>query len=131
MASTPTTRRQHVGVAVWSLTDRFNRPGRVVAEKGLSEELSGAPAHWLISTQALIKWVLKRRISKDHFDRVWRELNVDEIGGIGFADFSSFFDDPAFQTPLLEAQIDLRGVATKKKKRSSFFHRKKSTKKVD
>ena len=130
MASTPTTRRQHVGVAVWSLTDRFNRPGRVVAEKGLSEELSGAPAHWLISTQALIKWVLKRRISKDHFDRVWRELNVDEIGGIGFADFSSFFDDPAFQTPLPEAQIDLRGVATKKKKRS-FFHRKKSTKKVD
>ena len=130
MASTPTTRRQHVGVAVWSLTDRFNRPGRVVAEKGLSEELSGAPAHWLISTQALIKWVLKRRISKDHFDRVWRELNVDEIGGIGFADFSSFFDDPAFQTPLPEAQIDLRGVATKKKKRS-FFHRKKSAKKVD
>ena len=129
MASTPTTRRQHVGVAVWSLTDRFNRPGRVVAEKGLSEELSGAPAHWLISTQALIKWVLKRRISKDHFDRVWRELNVDEIGGIGFADFSSFFDDPAFQTPLPEAQIDLRGVATKKKKRS-FFHRKKSAKKV-
>ena len=130
MASTPTTRRQHVGVAVWSLTDRFNRPGRVVAEKGLSEELSGAPAHWLISTQALIKWVLKRRISKDHFDRVWRELNVDEIGGIGFADFSSFFDDPAFQTPLPEAQIDLRGVATKKKKRS-FFHRKKSAKKAD
>ena len=130
MASTPTTRRQHVGVAVWSLTDRFNRPGRVVAEKGLSEELSGAPAHWLISTQALIKWVLKRRISKDHFDRVWRELNVDEIGGIGFADFSSFFDDPAFQTPLPDAQIDLRGVATKKKKRS-FFHRKKSAKKVD
>ena len=85
----------------------------------------------LISTQALIKWVLKRRISKDHFDRVWRELNVDEIGGIGFADFSSFFDDPAFQTPLLEAHIDLRGVATKKKKRSSFFHRKKSAKKVD
>ena len=84
----------------------------------------------MISTQALIKWVLKRRISKDHFDRVWRELNVDEIGGIGFADFSSFFDDPAFQTPLLESQIDLRGVATKKKKRS-FFHRKKSTKKVD
>ena len=85
----------------------------------------------MISTQALIKWVLKRRISKDHFDRVWRELNVDEIGGIGFADFSSFFDDPAFQTPLLEAPgIDLRGVATKKKKRS-FFHRKKSTKKVD
>ena len=130
MASTPTTRRQHVGVAVWSLTDRFNRPGRVVAEKGLSEELSGAPVHWLISTQALIKWVLKRRISKDHFDRVWRELNVDEIGGIGFADFSSFFDDPAFQTPLPDAQIDLRGVATKKKKRS-FFHRKKSAKKVD
>ena len=130
MASTPTTRRQHVGVAVWSLTDRFNRPGRVVAEKGLSEELSGAPAHWLISTQALIKWVLKRRISKDHFDRVWRELNVDEIGGIGFADFSSFFDDPAFQTPLPEAQIDLRGVATKRTKRS-FFHRKKSAKKVD
>ena len=85
----------------------------------------------MISTQALIKWVLKRRISKDHFDRVWRELNVDEIGGIGFADFSSFFDDPAFQTPLLEAQIDLHGVATKKKKRSSFFHRKKSAKKVD
>ena len=81
--------------------------------------------------RALIKWVLKRRISKDHFDRVWRELNVDEIGGIGFADFSSFFDDPAFQTPLLEAPgIDLRGVATKKKKRS-FFHRKKSAKKVD
>ena len=84
----------------------------------------------MISTQALIKWVLKRRISKDHFDRVWRELNVDEIGGIGFADFSSFFDDPAFQTPLPDAQIDLRGVATKKKKRS-FFHRKKSAKKVD
>ena len=82
--------------------------------------------------RALIKWVLKRRISKDHFDRVWRELNVDEIGGIGFADFSSFFDDPAFQTPLWEAPgIDLRGVATKKKKRSSFFHRKKSAKKVD
>ena len=34
--------------------------------------------------RALIKWVLKRRISKDHFDRVWRELNVDEI---------EFFDD--------------------------------------
>ena len=115
----------------WFLTARRGQHGRAIAENGLSEELSGAPAHWLISTQALIKWVLKRRISKDHFDRVWRELNVDEIGGIGFADFSSFFDDPAFQTPLLEAHIDLRGVATKKKKRSSFFHRKKSAKKVD
>ena len=40
MASTPSTRRQHDGVAVWSLTDRFSQHGRVVAEKGLSEESS-------------------------------------------------------------------------------------------
>jgi len=72
--------------------------------------------------RALVKWVLKRRISKDHFDRVWRELNVDEIGGIGFADFSSFFDDPAWALAS-DAQIDLRGVTSKRSR--SFFSRKK------
>jgi hypothetical protein len=39
MASTPSTRRQHDGVAVWSLTDRFRQHYRV------------HPPHWLISTQ--------------------------------------------------------------------------------
>ena len=39
MASTPSTRRQHDGVAVWSLTDRFSQHYRV------------HPPHWLISTQ--------------------------------------------------------------------------------
>jgi len=43
MISTPSTRRQHDGVAVWSLTDRFSQHGHVIAEKGLGEELSGAP----------------------------------------------------------------------------------------
>ena len=39
MASTPSTRRQHDGVAAWSLTDRFSQHYRV------------HPPHWLISTQ--------------------------------------------------------------------------------
>ena len=43
MASTPSTRRQLDGVAMWSLGVRFSRHGRVLAEKGLGEELSGAP----------------------------------------------------------------------------------------
>ena len=42
MASTPSTRRQYDGVAVCSLTDRFSRHGRVIAEKGLGQELSRA-----------------------------------------------------------------------------------------
>jgi hypothetical protein len=40
MTSTPSTRRQIDGVAVWSLAARFSQHGHVLAEKGLSEELS-------------------------------------------------------------------------------------------
>ena len=43
MASTPSTRRELDGVAVWSLAARFSLCDRVLAEKGLDEELSGAP----------------------------------------------------------------------------------------
>ena len=43
MTSTPSTRRQLDGAALWSLTARFSQHGRVLAENGLSEELSGAP----------------------------------------------------------------------------------------
>ena len=43
MTSTPSTRRQLDGEALWSITARSSHHGRVLAEKGLSEELSGAP----------------------------------------------------------------------------------------
>ncbi len=39
----PSTRRLLDGVAAWSLTARFSQHGRVLADKGLREELSGAP----------------------------------------------------------------------------------------
>jgi len=39
MTSTPSTRRQLDGVAVWSFTARSSQHGRFLAEKGLSEEL--------------------------------------------------------------------------------------------
>ena len=81
MASTPTTRRQHDGVAVWSLTDRFSQPGRVVAGR-TREELSGAPAHWLISTQAR-RMGPRGASRRQDVDRDWRRANGDEIGGIG------------------------------------------------
>ena len=42
-ASTPSTRRQLDGVAVWSLSARFSLSDGILAEEGLSEELSGAP----------------------------------------------------------------------------------------
>ena len=40
--STPSTRRQHDGVAVWSLTDRFSQHGRIIAE---CTRLTGRFAH--------------------------------------------------------------------------------------
>ena len=52
MASTPSTRRQLDGLPVCSLTARFSQHGRVLAEKGLREELSARPTHCFISTQA-------------------------------------------------------------------------------
>ena len=42
-ASTPSTRRQLDGVAAWSSFARFSLRDGIFAEKGLSEELSGAP----------------------------------------------------------------------------------------
>ena len=39
--STPTTRCQLDGVALWSITARSSQHGRVLAEKGPSEDLSG------------------------------------------------------------------------------------------
>ena len=51
MASTPSTRRRHDGVAVWSLIHRSASPA-AFAEKGLREELSARPTHCFISTQA-------------------------------------------------------------------------------
>ena len=51
MASTPSTRRQHDGVAVWSLVHRSASPA-AFAEKGLREELSARATHCFISTQA-------------------------------------------------------------------------------
>ena len=51
MASTPSTRRQHDGVAVWSLIHRSASPA-AFAEKGLREESSARPTHCFISTQA-------------------------------------------------------------------------------
>ena len=51
MASTPSTRRQHDGVAVWSLVHRSASPA-AFAEKGLREESSARPTHCFISTQA-------------------------------------------------------------------------------
>ena len=43
MTFTPSTRRQLDGVAVWSPSARFSLRDGILAEKGLSEELSGAP----------------------------------------------------------------------------------------
>ena len=43
MTSTPSTRRQLDGVVLWSITTRSSQQGRVLAERGLSEEFSGAP----------------------------------------------------------------------------------------
>ena len=51
MASTPSMRRQHDGVAVWSLVHRSASPA-AFAEKGLREESSARPTHCFISTQA-------------------------------------------------------------------------------
>ena len=59
-------RRQHDGVAVWSLTDRFSQQGRVLAEKGLSEEL--------ISTQVL---------SEDGRSGLAAALQRDGLSGAG------------------------------------------------
>jgi hypothetical protein len=52
MTSTPSTRRQLDGVAVWSLTDRFSQHEFVLAEMGLSEELSGDVDYTQVSTSA-------------------------------------------------------------------------------
>ena len=41
MTPTPSTRRPLDGVALWSITTRSSQHGRVLAEKGLREELSG------------------------------------------------------------------------------------------
>ena len=43
MTSMPSTRRQLDGVPLWSITTRSSQHGRVLAEKGLSEEFLGAP----------------------------------------------------------------------------------------
>ena len=43
MTSMPSTRRQLDGVPLWSITTRSSQPGRVLAGKGLSEEVLGAP----------------------------------------------------------------------------------------
>ena len=51
MAPTPSTRRQHDGVAVWSLIHRSASPA-AFAEKGLREESSARPPHCFLSTQA-------------------------------------------------------------------------------
>ena len=51
MTSKPSTRRQHDGVALWSLIHRSASPA-AFAEKGLREELSARPTHCFISTQA-------------------------------------------------------------------------------
>ena len=51
MASTPSTRRRHDGVAVWSLIHRSASPA-AFAEKGRREESSARPTHCFISTQA-------------------------------------------------------------------------------
>ena len=51
MASTPSMRRQHDGVAVRSLVHRSASPA-AFAEKGRREESSARPTHCFISTQA-------------------------------------------------------------------------------
>ena len=43
MTSMPSTRCQLDGVPLWSITTRSSQPGRVLAGKGLSEEVLGAP----------------------------------------------------------------------------------------
>ena len=67
--------------------DHFDRFGTGELERG--------------DVQALLKWIHLRRVSRDHFERVWLELNVDGSGGIAFADFEAFLE-PAFAGALPE-----------------------------
>ena len=48
MTSTPSTRRELDGVALWSITGRASQHSRVLAEKGLSEESSVHPTLTLL-----------------------------------------------------------------------------------
>ena len=48
MTSTPSTRRELDGVALWSITGRPSQHSRVLAEKGLSEESSVHPTLTLL-----------------------------------------------------------------------------------
>ena len=47
----------------------------------------------------LLRFVHRRRVSKEHFERLWFALNVDGVGEIAFADFEAFLE-PAFARPL-------------------------------
>jgi hypothetical protein len=63
----------------------------------------------------LVRWIHGHRLPREHFDRIWRELNSDEVGGVDFGEFTTFVD-PAFHRPLPKSvdcgpKLDL-GAAT-------------------
>ena len=70
MASKPSKRRQHDGVAVWSLAARFSQHGCVLAERGFREELSCTrltdcfarrpPRHRPLKCRTLPRWICHR-----------------------------------------------------------------------
>ena len=62
-----------------------------------------------------MRWIHGHRLPREHFDRIWRELNSDEVGGVDFGEFTTFVD-PAFHRPLPKSvdcgpKLDL-GAAT-------------------
>ena len=61
----PSTRRQLDGVPLWSITTRSSQPGRVLAGKGLSEEVLGAPDS-LICAQ-VVRDALAHLADRDRF----------------------------------------------------------------
>ena len=65
MTSMPSTRRQLDGVPLWSITTRSSQPGRVLAGKGLSEEVLGAPDS-LICAQ-VVRDALAHLADRDRF----------------------------------------------------------------
>ena len=111
MASTPSTRRQHDGVAVWSLTDRFRQHYRV------------HPPHWLISTQV--------HLVNDGVQNKEESYGKFEEGNkLALADFAARVDAPAnwleeTLIPRMEAimryTIDAAHARLNPKKRQACF----------
>ena len=80
-----------------------------------------------LEVHKLLRWVLARRVPRDHFARIWRELNSDGVGGVAFSEFEAFLE-PAFTFELETAaapHIDLTTASeapkTPSKKGNSIF----------